>query len=107
MSEGEPLPEALIWLLLTGEIPTAEQTQELTDEFGSKFNVLEYRLVEVVVDRLHRLQHCRVQLRAADRQPASALHAATPCLGGGRRDEQTEADNRYWGGRRRRRRLRR
>lgn len=33
---GEPLPEALIWLLLTSEIPTAEQTKSLTDELRSR-----------------------------------------------------------------------
>lgn len=34
--EGEPLPEALIWLLLTSEIPTIEQTKSLTDELRSR-----------------------------------------------------------------------
>ncbi len=34
--EDEPLPEALIWLLLTGEIPTAAQTQELTDDLHAR-----------------------------------------------------------------------
>ena len=34
--QGEPLPEALIWLLLTSEVPTVEQTQSLTDEFRSR-----------------------------------------------------------------------
>ncbi len=26
-ANGEPLPEGLLWLLLTGEIPTAEQVK--------------------------------------------------------------------------------
>ena len=29
----EPLPEAMWWLLLTGEVPTQEQTQMMMDEF--------------------------------------------------------------------------
>ncbi|KAG5507607.1 hypothetical protein JKF63_06556 [Porcisia hertigi] len=29
---SEPLPEAMFWLLLTGEVPTAEQTKGLTSE---------------------------------------------------------------------------
>lgn len=30
--EGQPSPEALIWLLLTSEIPSVEQTKALTEE---------------------------------------------------------------------------
>lgn len=38
----EPLPEALLWLLLTGEIPTVEQTNKLTQvwQFEVAFIVL-------------------------------------------------------------------
>lgn len=34
--QGEPIPEALIWLLLTSEIPTVEQTRQLTEELRSR-----------------------------------------------------------------------
>jgi citrate synthase len=34
--QGEPLPEALMWLLLTSEIPTLEQTRGLTAELASR-----------------------------------------------------------------------
>ena len=34
--DDEPLPEALLWLLLTGEVPTAEQTRGLTDELHAR-----------------------------------------------------------------------
>uniref|UniRef100_A0A7S1UKN4 Citrate synthase n=2 Tax=Phaeomonas parva TaxID=124430 RepID=A0A7S1UKN4_9STRA len=33
---GEPLPEGLFWLLLTGEIPTKEQVDMLTAEFHAR-----------------------------------------------------------------------
>ena len=34
--EGQPLPEALLWLLLTSEIPTVEQTRALSKELGDR-----------------------------------------------------------------------
>ena len=34
--DDEPLPEALLWLLLTGEVPTAEQTKGLTEELHAR-----------------------------------------------------------------------
>lgn len=34
--EGEPIPEGLIWLMLTGDIPTLEQTRWLTAELHSR-----------------------------------------------------------------------
>lgn len=34
--QTEPLPESMLWLLMTGEIPTAEQTQVLGDELRSR-----------------------------------------------------------------------
>lgn len=34
--DGEPLPEALMWLLLTSEIPTKAQTDSLTQELRSR-----------------------------------------------------------------------
>lgn len=36
---GEPGPEALLWLLLTGEVPTVAQTQALTNELHSRAEV--------------------------------------------------------------------
>jgi len=34
--KNEPLPEALLWLLLTGEVPTKEQTKEVTTELNNR-----------------------------------------------------------------------
>lgn len=33
---GEPTPEGLLWLLLTGDIPTAEQAKSVTDELHER-----------------------------------------------------------------------
>lgn len=34
--QGEPIPEALLWLLLTSEIPTVEQTRSITQELNAR-----------------------------------------------------------------------
>lgn len=33
---GEPLPEAMLWLLMTGEVPSHEQTMRLSDELRKR-----------------------------------------------------------------------
>jgi len=33
---GEPMPEGLLWLLLTGEVPTAAQAKSITEELHSR-----------------------------------------------------------------------
>ncbi|XP_065179342.1 probable citrate synthase 2, mitochondrial [Sycon ciliatum] len=38
-SEGEPLPEGLFWLLMTGEVPTTEQVRALSQEWASRASV--------------------------------------------------------------------
>lgn len=40
--DKEPLPEALFWLMLVGEIPTAEETQWLSDEWRRRSDVPEH-----------------------------------------------------------------
>ena len=37
--QGEPMPEGLFWLMLTDEIPTAEQVQQLTEEWHRRAEV--------------------------------------------------------------------
>jgi len=39
---AEPLPEALFWLLLTGDVPTAEQTAEVTQEWKDRSALPDY-----------------------------------------------------------------
>ena len=39
---SEPLPEALLWLLLTGEIPTEAQTEAVRADLAARVNVPEH-----------------------------------------------------------------
>lgn len=57
---GEPTPEGLIWLLLTGEIPNKEQEQSLTKEFHARGNVSPE--VEKLVRSLPKTLHPMTQL---------------------------------------------
>jgi citrate synthase len=36
---GEPLPEAILWILLTGQVPTVEQTRSLTLELSQRATI--------------------------------------------------------------------
>ena len=36
MEGGEPIPEGILWLLMTGDIPTKEQTSQLTAELTAR-----------------------------------------------------------------------
>lgn len=57
---GEPTPEGLIWLLLTGNIPNKEQEQSLTKEFHSRSSLSPE--VEQIVRSLPRTLHPMTQL---------------------------------------------
>lgn len=46
---SEPLPEALFWLLLTGEIPTQEQVTDLSKDWAARAAIPEF--VEEILDR--------------------------------------------------------
>lgn len=61
--QGEPLPEALIWLLLTSEIPTVEQTKSLTDELRSRAKLPAH--VEPLIRSLPKDMHPMTQLSLA------------------------------------------
>lgn len=39
---GEPLPEAILWLLLTGKVPSKEQVDSLAHELRSRAKIPEY-----------------------------------------------------------------
>eukprot|EP01038_Epipyxis_sp_PR26KG_P010599 gene10599-14239_t len=58
--DGEPLPEALIWLLLTSEIPTIEQTKSLTEELKSRAALPPH--VEPLIRSLPKTMHPMTQL---------------------------------------------
>lgn len=59
----EPLPEGLFWLLLTGELPTSEQVQWLTDEWEKRAQVPEHTFK--VIESLPIDTHPMTQLSAA------------------------------------------
>ena len=46
---SEPLPEGLFWLLLTGEVPTAEQVTELSKDWAARSAIPDF--VEDLLDR--------------------------------------------------------
>lgn len=60
---GEPLPEGLIWLLMTGEVPTKEQAASLTDELHSRAKLPQY--VVDAINSFPRHMHPMSQLSAA------------------------------------------
>eukprot|EP01095_Lingulamoeba_sp_RSL-Kostka_P002664 TRINITY_DN13579_c0_g1_i1.p1 TRINITY_DN13579_c0_g1~~TRINITY_DN13579_c0_g1_i1.p1 ORF type:complete len:471 (-),score=181.91 TRINITY_DN13579_c0_g1_i1:101-1513(-) len=59
----EPLPEALLWLLLTGEVPTQEQTQSVTDELNANAEIPQH--VKDLLDNYPRNIHPMTQLSTA------------------------------------------
>jgi citrate synthase len=61
--QGEPLPEALIWLLLTSEIPTIEQTKSLTAELAARSKLPPH--VEPLIRSLPKTMHPMTQLSLA------------------------------------------
>jgi citrate synthase len=61
--KGEPLPEALIWLLLTSEIPTVEQTRALSAELRARSALPKH--VEPLIRSLPKSMHPMTQLSLA------------------------------------------
>ncbi|PWA00500.1 hypothetical protein BB558_003447 [Smittium angustum] len=60
---GEPTPEAILWLLITGEVPTAAQARSITDDLSSRATIPEF--VEEILDRCPRDLHPMSQLSLA------------------------------------------
>lgn len=61
--DGEPLPEALIWLLLTSQIPTLEQTQSLTKDLKRRGKLPAH--VEPLIRSFPKTMHPMTQLSMA------------------------------------------
>ncbi|ORX81262.1 citrate synthase [Basidiobolus meristosporus CBS 931.73] len=59
----EPLPEALFWLLVTGEIPTQDQVNQLSAEWASRAQIPEF--VEDLLDRCPKTVHPMTQFSLA------------------------------------------
>ncbi|ORX51923.1 citrate synthase [Hesseltinella vesiculosa] len=60
---GEPLPEALFWLLVTGEVPTAEQTKALSEDWAARGNLPKF--VEDMLDNCPKTLHPMSQFSLA------------------------------------------
>ena len=60
---SEPLPEGLFWLLLTGEIPTAEQVKGLSAEWAARATLPSF--VEELIDRCPSTLHPMSQFSLA------------------------------------------
>ena len=58
--QGEPLPEAIIWLLLTSEIPSVEQTRMLTADLAARSKLPAH--VEPLIRSLPKSMHPMTQL---------------------------------------------
>lgn len=58
--QGEPVPEALLWLLLTSEIPTIEQTKSVTEELRERSTLPLF--VEPLIKSLPKNMHAMTQL---------------------------------------------
>lgn len=59
----EPQPEGLFWLMMTGEVPTDEEVQWLTEEWQRRSVVPDY--VIIVINSLTPLTHPMTQLSIA------------------------------------------
>ncbi|KAI8878589.1 citrate synthase [Backusella circina FSU 941] len=60
---GEPLPESLFWLLVTGEVPTHEQVKGLSAEWAARSHIPEF--VEELIDRCPKTLHPMSQFSLA------------------------------------------
>lgn len=60
---AEPLPEALFWLLLTGEVPTDAQTKSVSDDWNARSAVPQHALA--VIDKFPKTLHPMSQLVAS------------------------------------------
>ncbi|KAL7421538.1 citrate (Si)-synthase [Cryptotrichosporon argae] len=60
---SEPLPEGLFWLLVTGEVPTAEQVRGLSQEWAARAQLPKF--VEELIDRCPNTLHPMSQFSLA------------------------------------------
>ncbi|KAG6850249.1 citrate (Si)-synthase [Arthromyces matolae] len=71
---SEPLPEALFWLLVTGEVPTQEQVTELSKDWAARAAIPEF--VEEILDRcpptLHPMSQFSLAVTALNHNSAFA-----------------------------------
>jgi len=60
---SEPIPESLLWLLLTGEVPTQQQTEALSHDILSRSSIPKH--VETMLDNFPKDLHPMSQFSAA------------------------------------------
>jgi len=60
---SQPSPESMFWLLMTGEVPTKEESAQLTEELQSRANVPDH--VWNIVDNFPKSMHPMTQFSAA------------------------------------------
>jgi citrate synthase len=60
LTEGAPTPEGLLWLLLTGEVPTARQAQSITDDLATRAAIPAD--IEAAIRAFPKTMHPMVQL---------------------------------------------
>lgn len=85
--QGEPLPEALIWLLLTSEVPSVEQTRALTEELRHRAKLPDH--IEPLIRSFPKNMHPMTQL-------SMALMACQNESKFARAYEKGVAKNKYW-----------
>ncbi|KAG2483353.1 hypothetical protein HYH03_017801 [Edaphochlamys debaryana] len=73
---GQPIPEGLLWLLLTGEIPTAEQARSVTEELRARSHLPYhvFKTLEALPQDAHPMTQLTVGVMAL--QPGSRFAAA-------------------------------
>jgi len=59
----QPVPEGMLWLLLTGEIPTAAEVQQLTTELHSRAKIPDH--VYTIIDNFPKTMHPMSQFSSA------------------------------------------
>lgn len=84
-SNGEPMPEALLWLLLTDEIPTKEQTKSLTEELHRRSALPDH--VEPLIRSFPKDMHPMTQFSSAILAMQTDSKFAAAYQSGVRKDE--------------------
>ncbi|KAG6850537.1 hypothetical protein H0H93_012153 [Arthromyces matolae] len=72
----EIIAESMLWLLLTGQVPTVDQTRELSKELAEKGDLPQFveRLLDSLPDNLHPMTQLGIGVAALNRE--SAFQAA-------------------------------
>ncbi|RKP13636.1 citrate synthase [Piptocephalis cylindrospora] len=70
----EPLPEALFWLLLTGEVPTPEQTKSISEEWAARSKIPSFveNLIDACPATLHPMSQFSLAINALQHDSAFA-----------------------------------